>query len=473
MPDKYIFHGATFNGDGTSSAAAASNGGVGAWNNINIFQGTAPSFGTLAAGDRVFVRTKDAAGAEITVGAGTAMTLGSLAATDTAPITWVFDNGAVWPGVSGQVRYQTTASVTITVADWNNIKAYNHNLEFGTTFLGSTNQFIPALGTGWTEEVGFDLTGLTHVSAPSVIGTKGGVHFRPKVKASRHATGVIVQRGVTGFSGAVLHDPDIELTNATLTAPVFSTNNCRDGAPVKVYGGRIYGVGAAGGCPVAGGTINAGNFMSFGLEYPREMPISNQAYTPATFPTSKVADGSDGGFGSEYFDYCYAYTSRSDNFPPTLNAYYKLAGGATKYWSYRLYPYRTSEANPVQLTVQKTWRQAAAAQTITQELLWPDSMAAPTKDQVYIVVQYTDDATGQLRSLSSRDLAGGALDVSTAAWSATTWGLVSLNKRKLSVTTPTAIRQDTAVLVTLFVAPRSATVNDVMFVCPDPVFSTP
>lgn len=66
MANKYIIHGATFNGDGTSSAEATSNGGVGAWNTITYFEGTAPAYGTLAAGDVVYIRSKDAGGSNIT-----------------------------------------------------------------------------------------------------------------------------------------------------------------------------------------------------------------------------------------------------------------------------------------------------------------------------------------------------------------------------------------------------------------------
>ena len=88
-------------------------------------------------------------------------------------------------------------------------------------------------------------------------------------------------------------------------------------------------------------------------------------------------------------------------------------------------------------------------------------------------VHYVDAATGEPRTISTQDLAGGTLSASTAAWSATTWGMVNLAKYKLSVDTPTPIKQDTAVLVTLFVASRSATVNDVLFVDPDPTFSAP
>ncbi len=53
------------------------------------------------------------------------MSVGSRAATEAAPITWVFDDGTVWPGVSGTVRYNGTARIAITIRDWNNIKAKN------------------------------------------------------------------------------------------------------------------------------------------------------------------------------------------------------------------------------------------------------------------------------------------------------------------------------------------------------------
>lgn len=468
MANKYIFHGATFNGDGTSPDAATVNGGVGAWNNINVYQGTAPAYGSFAGGDTINVRTKDAAGADITVNTATAMSLGSAAATETAPITWVFDAGVVWPGVSGTVRYNGTARIAITIRDWNNIKAHNYNFVVGNTMVSVTDVGALTLGTGWTEDVLCDFSACTSSIGPYIL-HKSGFDVNLWVKSDGRYVGLF--RPVGPKQTRTLFAPQIELLGASETDPVFDLGNGYASEPVTVYGGRIFGPGATNGTPMFVGGGNGNTFRSFGLQYPREMPLSTSALM--TERVSGHADGADGGFGSEFFSYYYTYTSRSDNFPPTLNAYYKLTGGATKYWSYRLYPYRTSQANPAQITVQKTWRQAAAAQTVTQELLWPDSMAAPTKDQVYIVVQYTDDATGQLRSLSSRDLAGGALEVSTAAWSATTWGVVGLNKRKLSVTTPTAIKQDTPVLVMLFVAPRSATVNDVMFVCPDPVFSTP
>ena len=106
MANKYIIHGATYCGDGTSSAVASSNGGVGAWNDINVFEGTAPAYGTApAAGDVVYIRSKTSAGADITRTLAATATLGSASATLASPITWVLDNGSVWSGVELKLTY--------------------------------------------------------------------------------------------------------------------------------------------------------------------------------------------------------------------------------------------------------------------------------------------------------------------------------------------------------------------------------
>lgn len=107
MANKYIIHGATYNGDGTSSVAATSNGGVGAWNNINIFEGTAPAYGSLAAGDVIYIRSKTAAGADITRTQTAGVILGSSVGTTTNWVTWILDAGTIWPGIDGTLTYSS------------------------------------------------------------------------------------------------------------------------------------------------------------------------------------------------------------------------------------------------------------------------------------------------------------------------------------------------------------------------------
>lgn len=47
MAEKYIDISATYNGDGSSSAQAASAGAAGAWNDILAVMTAAPTYGTL------------------------------------------------------------------------------------------------------------------------------------------------------------------------------------------------------------------------------------------------------------------------------------------------------------------------------------------------------------------------------------------------------------------------------------------
>ena len=110
MANKYIIEGAAFNGDGTSPAEATSNGGVGAWNTISYFEGATPAYGSIGAGDTVYIRSKTAAGANITRTWSTSVSYGSANATISAPIYWILDAGNVWPGISGTLTYTTTTA---------------------------------------------------------------------------------------------------------------------------------------------------------------------------------------------------------------------------------------------------------------------------------------------------------------------------------------------------------------------------
>ena len=58
MADRFIIDGATYNGDGTTSAEATVAGGVGAWNTINYTNPTTypPAYGTLPTGTTVYIR---------------------------------------------------------------------------------------------------------------------------------------------------------------------------------------------------------------------------------------------------------------------------------------------------------------------------------------------------------------------------------------------------------------------------------
>ena len=192
MANKYLIHGATYCGDGTASNEAASAGAAGAWNNINVFEGTAPAYGTApVAGDFVYIRSKTSAGADITRTLTADITIGSANATITNPVTWVLDNGAIWSGIDGKLSYQCSGgNCKTTVRSYNAVIAQTQSaLEFVTS---------NAWGSAWT-----------------VISLSVGAYMRgPKVNAaawSQENTPKIE------FFGSVLEDLEYVTGNANLS----------------------------------------------------------------------------------------------------------------------------------------------------------------------------------------------------------------------------------------------------------------
>jgi hypothetical protein len=461
VANKYLIQGATYCGDGTTSAEAASAGAAGAWNNINVFQGTAPAYGTLAASDVVYIRSKTSAGADIAVSiSGAALYLGSTAAAELTPIQWVIDSGTVWSGISGTVTFTMTDGNIIYTRNYNNINAGEHKLILVHAYTNFANTTCILLGAAITHGVKIDTSAFTGSYGGNIY-VESGTHVN-LYSVSKHAYhGVMVGGGQN--RDITLINPTIECLAVTELgwAGTLFNDGGNFGGSFVVFGGRAFGAGCYDARTVHRIGANAGASSYYGFQYPRNMVLVN------SFPTysSVFANGGDGVVGNAYADYNYFYDSRDDGYYPTLNAL--LETSVADGWSYKVYPYRTTKQKPARVPVSKLYALTAAAKTITLELLWPTSMSAPTKELVYMSVAYTDDSTGVKKFVTSLDPAGGTLATSTAAWSATTYGASSFTKYKLEVTTPTSIKQDTEVMAVLLSSPRSASATDIVFVDPD------
>lgn len=461
MANRYIRHGATFCGDGTSKELATVNGGVGAWNDIAVFESTiAPAYGTLPAGTDVYIRTKDEAGNDITVTYAVAKVLGSTAATVANPITWVIDDGTVWPEANGLITYLTTTHVATTLVASNYLYASPaYNLLFTTSYTSwFTAQALVFSASTKTKNLKYDGSIVTGANGPNHFFT-GGVHENFWVISHSRYTQVITVQFPTTVT---LINPKIELTNPSEIDRVIIV-----GGGLVIYGGSISGAGATDSVPVVNLSTNSAYFASFGFVFPKNMKFGGQSMPNTTFI---MANGSDGALGNDYGDSTCYYSSRADNYPPVLNATLETSSGSA--WSYKLITHNTSDAAPGRVPISKLYTQPSAVKTVTLDLLWPTTMEAPTKNSVWIAVQYIDADTGVCVSQTSHVRNGSELDISSALWSATTWGPIIFTPYKLMVTTQSAVKQDTAVIVTLFVSPKAASlVNDVIFVCPDPVFT--
>ena len=178
-------------------------------------------------------------------------------------------------------------------------------------------------------------------------------------------------------------------------------------------------------------------------------------------------DSTINGFGSVSMDGYGVLDTRDAGFYPKLNA--TLPDSASTAWSYMLAPGTTcSTAMQKTLDIAKPFLATAATATVTLNLLVSTSFTAASKANVWAVFSYVDDTTGDTVVMSTQDHAGGALDSTTASWSATTYGAVSFDKRKLSITTPSTIKQDSIVRATLYWGtPMMTSGADIAIIDPD------
>lgn len=462
MANKYIRHGATYNGDGTTYALAASNGAAGAWNTNTIMTGTTPAYGALVAGDTVIIRSKDEAGADMTISnASAGANVGSASGTATAPITWILDNGTVWAGINGTLTYSTTSQFNVRV---NNVfKSAQDKLIWllNTASPSTYNSFFNILGV--LENSKLDLSAKTNTAAVG-IAVSGGALVNPTIKAGRLGLATNFLFYASASSIFSLINPDIELTyNPGTNGEGVIFNRASTGMLLlRVTGGRLYGVGAKTGCSLLGGPVDGFDAQFIGFEFPKTMGLT------AVFdkPWSIYGLGSDGGAGGFLQEYWGLADSRDDGNYPVLDATLPTSTGTDK-WSWKLYPANTSPFNPsstMKMSFGKFFTGAAATKTLTAYLLISDTLSY-SKETLWIDVIYTDDTTGEQKYISSKTT--GELDTSTAGWSATTYGAINFVKKQVSITTPTTVKQDTLVSVILRGTVKSVTSDDILFVDPD------
>lgn len=467
MANKYLIHGATYCGDGTASTEAASAGAAGAWNDINVFEGTAPAYGSLAAGDTVFMRSKTSAGADITRTLAATVTLGSAAATSSAWVTWVLDNGVVWPGIDGTLTYNCPSTYVVHARSYNQYVAMTQDaLRIVETNAAANSKGYWSGDNAKTSKILFDFSFATTSAGSQMTssGTAGCTHEDIHIRSFKRSAPLF---RVNSYNRTKLINPDIELLDSSDTDPVFFIY---DNSLFEIYGGQVRGAGAVSGVLLLRyRNYTDSSFIDF--KFPRQMTFS--APDGNNFDASPVykasAIGSDDGLGSALKESWGLADSRDDNNYPKLNAV--LPDSANTPWAWKLCPMTTTEQHPLKLPMSQYFTDSAGAREITVNLLIANTLTNVSKQSVWMTVDYIDNATGLKKSINTRDYLAGALDASTANWTATTYGAASLLKRKLSVVTPTAIKPNTPITVVLWSTVKAASqtdeLGDIMFLCPE------
>lgn len=474
MANKYIDISATYNGDGTSSNQAASAGAAGAWNNFANCLKNTPGYGSIAAGDTIYVRTKNGTDLQQTEGSDL---LGASPASQDSVVNWVFDDGTVWPGDDG-IFTLYLSGVAVTLPDYNNIYAGTGDTRRFVIYNthSGTNQIVGAyIGNVVLHNVRFD------VSPTSSTNTRM-VYYQNRTNGCR---AVLINPYFNLYScnniafhpifvprdngGLDLINPTINLNGASNQCVVFSASSY--GSKTTVKGGAI--INAVVGKHFITTKISSNYFNRFEIEgfdignagilysyegSPDYRDYNQVLYTSRVNPFDFIYWTNNGFY--EWWDY--------QNYP-TLSA--TLPNGRP--WSVRITP---SGARPGNLygysQIAKLYTLAAAAKTITCELLIENTYT-PTAKEFWINIQYVDNATGDTISLSSFDISGTPLVSSTADWSHTIFGdpAKSFNKYKIQITTPTAIKQYSQVQLQVMVGRAPINALDYFFVDPDMVLS--
>jgi hypothetical protein len=462
MANKYIYHNAAINGDGTLPDVATEAGGPGAWNDINILEGTTPAYGTLLPGDTVFIRSKTAADINIARSVNTAtVVLGKNTATAADPITWILDDGKIWPGVSGYLIYSCYSSYVLQIRDYNRLFSEKTNgiqvIEMSTTpsykaYLGGNSIHLKGLL--------FDFSIAMTGGNGCMLNTLDGTSVLENISILSRARPEYLIR-VPTWARLLMLNVDIYLI-AYSSAPVIHAL----GYDLTIIGGSISGPGATTGVRLIGDTSSSSNIRIIGMSYPYQMSLHGN--TISDYSRRIHATAPDGLLGSRVMEIWGDCESRSDGYYPTLNA--TLPNSVSTKWSWWLYPKNTSARDIASLPLIKLIAEDMTTPTVTLELLVASTFSAANMSNTWLTVSYKD-SNGVYRSLSTKRASPTDLESSSAPWSATTYGSTLYNKRKLTLSLPANISKDSTVVAGFHTNARSASANDTIILCPDFIVS--
>ena len=478
MADKYVDVSLTTGANDGSSPANA-------WQSLSDVLDGSPTNGTLAAGDVVHIRTA-ANGANLTEDQSAVITTPTLSGAENNPVIWKFDDGTVWSGDTGQFIFVKTSANDWTIKAGNIIDGDGHNyrLILRNDYNGADDnvlivyagaeihgvKFLRGDGLSSARDLYLYLQRDTSLPFNTFLFKSCLFHlYTNEAKTERATSNVrLFKYSTTASVQTLFLDCDIAFSEQNNDQFLFGANELRTTKNVFV------------GCRFLDTNNTHKIVNSFGDQYygvevvldTCDMGFINPQAHLETINTGWgriTAEKINGTFDFwEVTKTGFVKWEEGKNYP-YLNATLPNGNG----WSIMAYPYSTtSAALPMQIYLSdKLYNQADAVKTITAELLIKDTAAfsSPQKNEWWIEVTYTN-SNGSIKTVSSK--ANGALDTSQAVWSSTSYGPNSYSKYKMSVTTPTAIKQNTLVRVAMYstkpaINPPDGLDGDFYFVDPD------
>jgi hypothetical protein len=465
---------ATYDGDGTSSAQAASNGAVGAWNSLRkAFTGTV-TYGSLVAGDEVVIRSHN--GADLTVVDNAALSI-------MAGVIFTVDDGTVWATGGTLTWQQTTAAIDITIGAGVVIKAGFDRATDLPKFKfqcpgGSRNDDWIKPSTCFLDGVWFHSVSTAAHNQGISVATNGRAIFNncrfSNYLGGGYAAGIIAALNTVLIT---LRNPIIDFqSGTTLPATAGFFDGAGRGSVIRSFGGKCVNTTVYSRLLALGESniVDANATIEIdGLEL-NGCNISEKRME-STYLSSVVSpDGncfySDGGGQIDWYS--------GKNFP-TLNAI-NQHGTA---WSFRCLPSLTSAVgNACKINrLRKFYTSTAAPITLTIELCIKDTSAgsgafdSPLEQDCVAVFTYVDATTESTVTVST-PITLEALTASSATWvpevgGQPVYGSNNYDKYKLTATTPTNVLEDSWVMCEVYFNRPRIYDDDYFFVDPDIQFS--
>ena len=471
MATKYIIEGAAFDGDGTTSSVAASDGAAGAWNDFEaVLEGT-QTYGSYAAGDVIYCATNDGTSDITKTYTGDIITQSFLASNQT--VTLIFDDGTNVGSAGTFTLNRTSSSHIFTNKGWiirgNNRLIFDNNLASPTAPLDNGGEIYDAkmiIRGNWPR---FDHWNYVYSYYNN---------FTIEIPSSSSSTVPLIDNlfgSQVKFDGLTI---DFSTNDMTQTGPLLPLSASRGGS-FEVNNLRIINDSSTAISIFQQNAVNStdGNYHPTkieGMDVGSHYTESDLMPTPYDGSALRVRAGPASILGGiNYDDAAYAWHHgyvtwiKGVNYP-TLNAL--LPDGVTN-WSWRIFPRYAYPYNPVEAPiVRKFFEDTAATKTITTELLVENTVTNVDDFHIWVEVQYIKDSDSLTALETTRaDIASDAtaLTTSTATWSSTTYGALSYDKYKISLTTANSIKKDTEILVKLYIGAQVNTNTKFWFFDPD------
>ena len=479
MATIYVDTSAIFNGNGTASTQAASAGAAGASNSLLTLLGATHPYITVGAGDNIYIRTHTGTvDCEETMAAS--ITSGNIQDKDN-PVLMYFDDGTVW-GNSGQFKLKISAAgeYNLDLGGWiANIYAGDANdrrlsIISQNTATNGTQPYFEFPG-GFSSGIdissigGFRLatTGTPTLGNHTIIKDLRFALINGWYSTSNYP---FVLNAFT--TSCTFINPIFDLTGV-VTLIDSSLIHCAGGQGnyLQIFGGKVIGGHAT--LSILKVEITPTRYVlariegfDLGSSGVTILPLGTiDDYSVLSQNANVAAIGCGNPYNCEMMTGPAFVQFKNIGTYPTLNA--TLPDGNNTPWSYKVYPKGTRENAVAQLPqVEKLFTATSAAKTFTMEVLIQDTLIANTRN-LYLVAQYVDNATGDVVVLSTFNEDGSALTPSTAGWTNTTYGDNVYKKYKLSVVTPSTIKQGTVIRAILFCGIKRVNANDIFFYDPD------